>query len=116
MAVIGTFLGTLDGSPVDWALDGNLVFNGFVLANLLGIFIGFAFGLLLINTAAAIVAYFVYSLILPTVVGFLGFLSEGSRRSRRGSTFNTAQLPLFSGATSRPVRSGPRSPPRARSG
>ena len=97
MAVIGTFLGTLDGSPVDWSLDGNLVFNGFVLANLVGIFIGFAIGMLLMNTAAAIVAYFVYSLILPTVVGFLGFLSEGFEKVAPWIEFNTAQIPLFTG-------------------
>ena len=61
MAVIGTLLGTLGGSSADWSLDGNLAFNGFVLANLIGIFIGFAIGMLLMNTAAAIVAYFVYA-------------------------------------------------------
>ena len=97
MAVIGTFLGTLDGSTVDWSLDGNLLFNGFVLSNLVGIFIGFAIGMLIMNTAAAIVAYFVYYLILPTVVGFLGFLSEGFEKVAPWIEFNTAQIPLFSG-------------------
>ena len=86
MAVIGTLLGSIGGGPVDWSLDANLIFNGFVLSNLIGIFIGFAIAMLLMNTAAAIVAYFVYSLILPTVVGFLGYLSQASRRSRPGSS------------------------------
>lgn len=97
MAVIGTLFGTLDGTSADWALDGNLVFNGFVLSNLVGIFIGFAIGMLLMNTAAAIVAYFVYSLILPTVVGFLGFLSEGFEKVAPWIELNTAQVPLFTG-------------------
>ena len=96
-AAIGTFIGTLDGSTTDWSLDGNLVFNGFVLANLIGIFIGFAIGMLLMNTAAGIVTYFVYSLILPTVVGFLGYLSEGFEELTPWIEFNTAQIPLFEG-------------------
>jgi ABC-2 type transport system permease protein len=97
MAVIGTLFGTLGGSSADWSLDANLAFNGFVLANLIGIFIGFAIGMLLMNTAAAIVAYFVYSLILPTVVGFLGFLSETFEKVAPWIEFNTAQVPLFTG-------------------
>ena len=96
-AAVGTAIGTLDGGPTDWSLDGNLVFNGFVLANLIGIFIGFAIGMLLMNTAAAIVGYFVYSLILPGVVGFLGFLSDGFEKISPWIEFNTAQTPLFTG-------------------
>ncbi len=96
-AAIGTIIGSLDGSSPSWALDGNLVFNGFVLANLIAVFIGFAIGMLLMNTAAAIVGYFVYSLILPTVVGFLGFLSDGFEKVAPWIEFNTAQIPLFDG-------------------
>ena len=54
-----------DGGTPDWALDGNLIFNGFVLANVIGVFVGFAIAMLLMNTPAAIVAYFVYTFILP---------------------------------------------------
>ena len=97
MAVVGTALGTLDGSSVKWSLDGNLVFNGFVLSNLIGIFVGFAIAMLLMNTAAAIVTYFVYSLILPNVVGILGFLSEGFQDVAPWIELNTAQMPLFTG-------------------
>ncbi len=97
MAAIGTIVGSLDGGSPDWALDGHLVFNGFVLANLIGIFIGFAIGMLLMNTPAAIVAYFVYSLILPSVVGFLSFLSEGFEKVAPWIELNTAQVPLFDG-------------------
>ena len=96
-AAIGTIVGTLDGGTTDWSLDGNLVFNGFVLANLIGIFIGFAIGMLLMNTAAGIVTYFVYSLLLPTVFGFLGFLSDGFEKLTPWIEFNTAQIPLFEG-------------------
>jgi ABC-2 type transport system permease protein len=97
MAVVGTSLGTLDGTSPSWSLDGNLVFNGFVLSNLIAVFIGFAIAMLLMNTAAAIVAYFVYSLILPTVAGILGELSEGVEKIAPWIELNTAQTPLFTG-------------------
>ncbi len=96
-AAIGTIIGAMTGGSPDWALDGHLVFNGFVLLNLIGIFIGFAIGMLLMNTPAAIVAYFVYALILPSVVGFLSYLSDGFEKIAPWIEFNTAQIPLFDG-------------------
>ncbi len=97
MAVVGAMFATLDGNTVSWELDGNLVFNGFVLSNLIAIFIGFAIAMLLMNTPAGIVAYFVYSLILPTVVGILAALSEGFDKVAPWIELNTAQTPLFTG-------------------
>ena len=97
MAVIGTMFAILDGNTVSWELDGNLVFNGFVLSNLIAIFIGFAIAMLLMNTPAGIVAYFVYSLILPTVVGILAALSDGFDKVAPWIELNTAQTPLFTG-------------------
>ena len=49
------------------------------------------------NTPAAIVAYFAYSLILPIAVGILGSLSQGFEDAAPWFEFNTAQTPLFSG-------------------
>lgn len=98
VAAIGTVLGMVfDGGSPSWTPDANLIFNGFVLANLIGVFVGFAIAMLLMNTPAAIVGYFAYSLILPTVVGFLSFLSEGFEKVAPWIEFNTAQLPLFTG-------------------
>jgi ABC-type transport system involved in multi-copper enzyme maturation permease subunit len=96
-AAIGTLLGTLDGSSASWALDGNLIFNGFVLSNTVAVLIGFAIAMLLMNTAAAIVVYFVYSLILPGVVGILSVLSDGFEEVAPWIELNTAQVPLFTG-------------------
>jgi ABC-2 type transport system permease protein len=58
MAVFGTVVGMLLGGSPEWSVDGNLLFNGFVLANVIGVFIGFAIAMLLMNTPAAIVGYF----------------------------------------------------------
>src|SRR5690606_20793327 len=65
LAVLATLLSSATGASPDWEVDGNLVFNGFVLANLIGVFIGFAIAMLIMNTPGGIVAYFGYSLILP---------------------------------------------------
>jgi ABC-2 type transport system permease protein len=97
MAVVGTLLGIVSGATPDWGLDGNLVFNGFVLANVVGILIGFAIATLLMNTPAAIVVYFVYSLVLPGAMGILSELSEGFSNVAPWIDFNTAQTPLFTG-------------------
>jgi ABC-type transport system involved in multi-copper enzyme maturation permease subunit len=97
LAALGTLLGAATGASPEWSLDGNLFFNGFVLSNLIGVFIGFAIGMLIMNTAGAIVAYFVYSLILPIAVGILGALSSTFEDIAPWIEFNTAQTPLFSG-------------------
>jgi ABC-type transport system involved in multi-copper enzyme maturation permease subunit len=97
MALIGTFIGIATGASPEWSVDANLFFNGFVLANVIGVFIGFAIAMLLMNTAAAIVGYFAYSLILPIAVGILSALSSGFEKVAPWIEFNTAQTPLFMG-------------------
>lgn len=47
-----------------------------VLANVLGMLMGFALGVLVRNTPAAVVGYFVYSLVLPNIFGALAFYQE----------------------------------------
>ena len=97
LAMLGTLLGIVTGGSPDWSLEGHLLFNGFVLSNLVGVFIGFAIGMLVMNTAGGIVVYFVYSLILPTAVGILSELSDGFDKVAPWIEFNTAQMPLFNG-------------------
>ena len=116
LAALGTLFGIVTGASPDWSLDGNLMFNGFVLSNLVGVFIGFAIGMLIMNTAGGIVVYFVYSLILPTAVGILSELSGTFEDIAPWISFNTAQAPLFEGdyiptgeqwaQIARPARSG----------
>ena len=47
-----------------------------VLANVLGMLMGFALGVLVRNTPAAVVGYFVYSFVLPNIFGALAFYQE----------------------------------------
>ena len=97
IAIVGTLVGIASGASPEWSVDGNLFFNGFVLANAIGVLIGFAIATLLMNTPAAIVGYFVYSLILPIAVGILSALSSGFEKIAPWIEFNTAQTPLFMG-------------------
>ena len=117
LAVLGTLFGIVTGSDPTWSVDANLIFNGFMLSNLIGVFIGFAIAMLIMNTAGAIVVYFVYSLILPIAVGILGALSSTFEDIAPWIEFNTAQTPLFQGdytptgeqwaqIAGRPARSG----------
>lgn len=97
LAAAGTLLGAASGASPEWSVDGNLLFNGFVLANAIGVLIGFALATLIMNTPGAIVGYFVYSLILPIAVGILSALSSGFEKIAPWIEFNTAQTPLFMG-------------------
>jgi ABC-type transport system involved in multi-copper enzyme maturation permease subunit len=96
LAVLGTLLGIATGGEVSWHLDGGLVFYALFLSNMIGIFIGFALAMLIMNTAGAIVAYFAYTLILPTAVGLLSLLSDTFEDIAPWIEFNTAQTPLIS--------------------
>jgi ABC-2 type transport system permease protein len=97
LAAIGTVIGSGTGGTPEWSVEGTLLFNGFVLANFIGVFVGFAIAMLLMNTPGAIVGYFAYSLILPIAVGILAALSDGFDKVAPWIEFNTAQTPLFTG-------------------
>ena len=98
VALLGTLIGAASGGSPDWgSLEWRVVFNGFILTNVIGVLVGFAIATLLMNTPAAIVAYFAYSLILPIAVGILGSLSSGFEKVAPWIEFNTAQTPLFTG-------------------
>ena len=65
------------GNPVNWDLGAVRIFCFFLLY-VFAMATGFAFGMLLLNTAAAIVVYFVYSFIFPAS-------SSSARRCWTGS-------------------------------
>ena len=97
LAALGTVLaGDVRGLDVSWDLETGAILN-FVLANVIGVLIGFAIATLLMNTAAAIVTYFIYSLVLPTIVGIVSALVDWFEDLAPWIEFNTAQVPLFTG-------------------
>jgi ABC-2 type transport system permease protein len=98
-AVANAAFGALSGTDAVWNL--NLAdAAGFGLLHVLGLATGFAFGALVLNTAGAIVLYFVYSFVLSTLfevganlIGWFGDL-------RPWIDFSYAQTPLIEGSVS----------------
>ena len=68
-----------------------------VLANVLGLLVGFMLGVLIRSSAGAIVAYFVYSLLLPTLAGLLAAKQGWFRDLQPWVDFNFSQTRLFDG-------------------
>lgn len=90
VAVLGTLLG-----GGEWSITADIVVKGFLVANLIGILTGFAIGMLLMNSAAAIVTYFIYTLVLPIAVGILSAFQEWFADLAPWIEFNTAQGLMF---------------------
>lgn len=75
--VVGSALAGVDTS---W----NVSWSGFaliVLSNVLGLLIGFTLGVLIRNSAGAIVGYFVFSALLPTITSSLASAQEWYREN-----------------------------------
>jgi len=69
-----------------------------VLANVLGLLVGFMLGVLIRSSAGAIVAYFVYSFVLPTLSMLLASSQGWFRDLQPWVDFNFAQTALFNGS------------------
>jgi ABC-2 type transport system permease protein len=70
-----------------------------VLGNLVGMAIGFTLGVVLRNSAAAIVGYFVVSLVLPGILVLLAQLREWFSDLQPWIDWNYTQVALFEGGT-----------------
>jgi ABC-2 type transport system permease protein len=95
-------LGTVVGSAingVDASWDTSLtVMADICLANALGLLVGFMLGVLIRSSAGAIVAYFVYSFVLPTLSMLLAASQDWFRDVQPWVDFNFAQAALFEGS------------------
>ena len=69
-----------------------------VVGNLLCLLTGTMLGLLIRNSAGALVGYFVYSLLLPTISGVLAASQEWFRDLQPWVDLNFAQAALFNGS------------------
>ena len=68
-----------------------------VLGNVLGLMVGFTLGVLIRNSAGAVVGYFVYALLLPTLSGLLAANQDWFHSLQPWVDFNFAQGQLFGG-------------------
>lgn len=96
LAALTNLLATATGGDGSWHIDGGLLFYALFLSNIIGILVGFALATLIMNTPGAIVAYFAYTLILPSAAGILSAISNGFEKVAPWIEFNTAQTPLIS--------------------
>ena len=90
LASLATVIG---GSDNAWAQVGVDDLGKFVLLQVTGVVQGLAFGLLFLNSSAAIVSYFV----LPTALNIVGTLWESMQQVQPWIDLWAAQEPLFRG-------------------
>lgn len=97
VGAVGNVLGTaIAGVETSWNVS-LADYAMIILANVLGMLVGFMLGVLFRSSAAAIVAYFVFSLLLPTVSGALSSTQGWYRHAMPWFDFNHAQSALFNG-------------------
>jgi uncharacterized protein YacL len=97
IGVLGNLIGsTIAGVPTVWDSTPMELID-IMLGNVLGLLVGFMLGVLIRNSPGAIVAYFVYSLVLPSLLGLLAANADWFRTRQPWVDFNYAQTALFSG-------------------
>ena len=97
VGALGNVLGSaITGNDQVW--DITLLHAGYiVLANVLGMLVGFMLGVVIRSSPGAIVAYFVYSLLLPTLSMLLANSQQWFEDVQLWVDFNFAQGALFEG-------------------
>ena len=95
VGAVGNLLGSaITGLDPVWNVT-MVEFAQIVLANVLGMLIGFTLGVLLRSSAAAVVGYFVYSLVLPAALAALAAFQEWFRDLQPWVDVNYATTRLF---------------------
>lgn len=102
LAMVIGVVGTVAGSAIlgiDPVWDAGFVdLANIVLAQVLGMLVGFMLGVVIRSSAPAIVAYFVYSFVLTTITELLAGTQEWFDELRPWVDFNYAQTALFNGS------------------
>ena len=104
VALVVGVLGTLIGSAIAgvdpvWNVSVTQ-FLLIVLGSVLGMLFGFMLGLVIRNSAGAIVTYFVYTLVLPPLLGLLAATQHWFSTLQPWVDYSYAQRPLFDGSVS----------------
>lgn len=95
VGALGNVVGTaIAGTDPVWNVSAAELGN-IVLANVLGLMVGFMLGVVTRSSAAAVVAYFVYTLVLPPLSSLLASTQEGFRDAQAWVDFTFAQSRLF---------------------
>jgi ABC-2 type transport system permease protein len=95
MGVVANLLyGVFSGNDVVWGSVGKYAVY-YLLLYIFGMATGFAFGALVLNSAAGIVVYFVYSFVLPTLFAIGAALMDWFKSLQPWIDFNTDQNKLI---------------------
>ncbi len=99
VGAVGNLLGpTIMGLDTVWDVSLPAAAQ-ILLGNLVGMAIGFTLGVVLRNSAAAIVGYFVVSFVLPGILALLALVREWFLDLQPWIDWNYTQVELFDGAT-----------------
>jgi ABC-2 type transport system permease protein len=98
VGAVGNLLGTtIRGTDLVWDLGlEDLLY--IVFGNVLGLLMGFMLGVLIRNSPGAIVGYFIYAFLVPTVFGVLGGSQAWFRDLQGWVDFQFSSSQLFEGA------------------
>jgi ABC-2 type transport system permease protein len=97
VGALGNVIGALiNGTQPVWNLTVTNVLT-VILANILGLLVGFMLGVLIRSSAGALVAYFVYSFVLPTLSIILANSQDWFRHLQPWIDFNYAGGTLIDG-------------------
>ena len=100
VGVLGTLVGSaLAGVDPVWNVSATH-FALIVLGSVLGMMFGFMLGLVIRNSPGAIVTYFVYTLVLPPLLGLLAANQKWFADLQPWVDYNYSQMPLFDGSVS----------------
>ncbi len=100
VGVLGTLVGsTIAGVDPVWNVTA-AHFALIVLGSVLGMLFGFMLGLVIRSSAGAIVTYFVYTLVLPPLLGLLAANQQWFADLQPWVDYTYAQGPLFDGSVS----------------
>lgn len=95
VGAIGNLVGpAIAGTDPVWDMSVTMFWQ-ITLGNVIGLMMGFMLGVLLRSSAAAVVTYFVYSLVLPPLTGLLAATQEWFRDVRGWVDLGFAQGQLF---------------------
>jgi ABC-2 type transport system permease protein len=98
VGVLGTVVGSaIAGVDPVWNVSA-AQFGLIVVGSVLGMLFGFMLGLLIRNSAGAIVTYFVYTLVLPPLLGLLAATQEWFADLQPWVDYSYSQGPLFEGS------------------
>jgi ABC-2 type transport system permease protein len=94
--IVGTAIAGVDTTWNISALDLGMI----IIANILGMLVGFMLGVVIRNSPGAIVSYFVYGFVTPGLFMLLAEAQQWFKDLQPWVDFNYAQTPLFDGEVS----------------